>query len=199
MRITKKLLIVGCGRSGTRYTTKVLCRAGLNVGHETDGEIGRVDWNYVHPPPGEIGRYSLVLHQVRHPLRVIESFHSAGRASWGRIAKADPEIMGGTLLERCVRYWVRWNAAAERMAAWTYRVEDMEDVVPRILSACGKDLFRIDLRSALVVPKTDHSRRGNHKHSVRIPIVTVKSVEEAAPGDVGKLIEMASRYGYDFS
>jgi len=170
----------------------------LDIGHEVEGEVGRVDWNYVYPPTGDVD-YALVLHQVRHPLRVIESFHSAGNVSWGKILKADPQIRGGTLLQKCIRYWVRWNQVAERQAAWTFRVENMENILPRILLACGKDPLKIDWRSALEVSNTDHSRRGKHKHSSKIPTLTLANIQEAAPRDAEMVMEMASRYGYDLS
>jgi len=197
MRSVKKLLVVGCGRSGTRYASKVLRLAGLDVGHERDGRHGRVDWRCV-ADPSAAGRYGLVLHQVRHPLRVIESFHTAGKVSWGLIAKADPDIVVGPLLRDCVRYWVRWNQAAERMAARTYRVEDMASELPSILAACGMGPGA-DLSKALSVCTSDHTRRGHPKHGARLPSITMADVMSDAGDDVVPLLRLARRYGYELS
>jgi len=197
MRIMKKLLIVGCGRSGTRYASKVLGLAGLDVGHEKDGRHGRVDWRCVHDPSAR-GRYDVVLHQVRHPLRVIESFHTAGKVSWRLVSKADPAIVGGPLLRDCARYWVRWNLAAEEMASMTYRVEDMGFVLPSIFESCGIDL-RADWRSSLAVGTADHTRRGSRRHGRKIPSLTMAVLRESFPSEAQEVSELASRYGYDLS
>jgi hypothetical protein len=195
----RKLLVIGCGRSGTRYASKVFRAVGLDVGHEEDGRDGRIDWKCVHSPPEVFGGYSLVLHQVRHPLRVIESFHSASKGSWGWVARADPGIVSRPLLRSCARYWVRWNLAAEEEADWTYKVEDLIGVLPRIMESCGLDPSFVDMPSVLGIPATDHTRRGTEKYGSRIPLLTVDRLRECAPEEVVEILRMAVRYGYDLS
>jgi hypothetical protein len=192
----RRLLVVACGRSGTRYASKVLRAAGMDVGHERDGVHGRGDWRMAHASAGELASYGVVLHQARHPLRVVESFHSASKVSWGVILGADPRIASPSLLSRCVRYWVLWNEAAEALAEWTYRVEDMEEVVQRIALECGVE---VDLSGFGDVPVTDHTRRGSRKHGHKIPSLGMDEVRGADPGMAERLEEMASRYGYDLS
>lgn len=91
------IVITGCGRSGTAYTSAVLQELGIRCGHERvfkarepvicfDGSHGDSSW-YAAPflsrlPPG-----CIVFHQVRPPLDVI--------ASWaGRRTFRSPQIEG---------------------------------------------------------------------------------------------------------
>ena len=39
-----KVLVIGCGRSGTLYTATVLQLLGIDVGHELPGRNGMVSW-----------------------------------------------------------------------------------------------------------------------------------------------------------
>lgn len=85
----RPFVVTGCARSGTTYTSLVLPRLGLRVGHEavftprTRAFVGMGDldgdcsWLAV-PFLNQLGPDSLVIHQVRHPLLVVRSLLGVG-------------------------------------------------------------------------------------------------------------------------
>ena len=136
----KPLLIIGCGRSATKYITKVLKIGGVQIGHERLGPEGMASWlpvtkkRYKHPFRGD--RYEdfqkvykvdpIIVHQVRTPIKVISSFQVASSRSWLYISRVEPKIKKDEpLIIRCMKYWLYWNLKAERMAEWTYPVEHL--------------------------------------------------------------------------
>lgn len=83
-----KFIITGCGRSGTNYVASRLNSAGVNCGHENvftvNGPVldasyydGDSSW-FAAPYLGNVFPDACVLHVVRNPLKVIESFHKIG-------------------------------------------------------------------------------------------------------------------------
>lgn len=87
MKTKKKLLVTGCGRSGTLYITSCLQKLGLDVRHEEPvppngvmGKDGMVSWfmtvddsNPALGPGRKYYEFEYVLQLVRHPLKVIAS------------------------------------------------------------------------------------------------------------------------------
>lgn len=86
-------LITGFGRSGTHYTAALLQAIGLDAPHEDVGRDGAVSWKHIAPgsyvylgknrareivDPG----FSVVIHQVRDPLKVISSAYTFPENSW---------------------------------------------------------------------------------------------------------------------
>ena len=94
------ILITGCGRSGTHFISSLLIKAGVPFGHERISKFGGAAWQLVFDSeaPGAHGcirrgdyNFSIILQQVRNPLDVINSMHTAGRDSWNYIEKFVPE------------------------------------------------------------------------------------------------------------
>ena len=134
----KKLLITGCARSGTTYISKFLQNCGLDVPHEVTGEFGCISWMMAaddcFAPWGEgsLGyEFDLVFHQVRNPLKCISSVMiNQPNLTWDYICKHVPEIdILEPIIQRCAKYWYYWNLLAEKKADWTYRIEDLEQVI----------------------------------------------------------------------
>lgn len=193
----KPLLVIGCGRSGTRYAKEVLASVGINLGHEVEGPKGTVDWHKVADPSG----YSLVLHQVRHPIRVIESFHTVtmGR-TWNFICKHEPRIAREeSQLLRSMKYWLYWNLRAEAVAARTYRVEDMEDEIAGICRDLGVELSNNAMQRVRAASKQNHSRRKRPDVMEMIPSLSWVDLEDADSYVAGEIMVMARKYGYDLS
>ena len=83
----RKLLITGCGRSGTLYATELWRALGLDIQHERPvppngvmGEDGVASWFLAvddpEPPSGPSTQnyeFGITIHQVREPLKVIAS------------------------------------------------------------------------------------------------------------------------------
>jgi len=131
--LTKPLAIIGSGRSGTLYTTLLLRRLGIDVGHEQPGRDGIVSGWIVPTVDPET---SVVLHQVRNPLLVIPSTCRALESSWRRVREWVP-LPERPLLLRALHVWVLWNEIAQRKARWTYRIEDITSALPRLCDEIG--------------------------------------------------------------
>lgn len=136
----KKILVTGCGRSGTQFTWKILNSLGIEVGHEKMERNGTVDWTAVSWEPQRLNQFDLILHQVRHPLKVISSWHTveeshpSGKWAWGFLYNTlsiPPEM---SLLEKLMIYWLHWNLRAEEITRKTYQVERFMQEVPEVVS-----------------------------------------------------------------
>lgn len=162
-RVHLLVLVTGCGRSGTRYTTFVLRRLGLDVGHERLGKDGIASWSLAvdadHVPWGPSLRalsFDVILHQTRHPLRVVNSVMSFKDESWRFICEHIPCSLEDSLPLRAAAYWYHWNAEAERRADLTFRVENMTCALREICEMLG---IEADTSALDRVPTDVNTRR----------------------------------------
>ena len=150
---TRKLLIVGSGRSGTLYTSKVLSKIGYPIGHERVAACGACSMYFVSVAGGwEVWaptrkdsvlaekvpyRFETIWHQVRHPLKTIDSLAKSFNRSvrvWTaeRFGFSLPGKAGNLVcplpdkIRWATRYWIEANRACRAVASWTYRIEDWE-------------------------------------------------------------------------
>jgi hypothetical protein len=162
----KRLLITGCGRSGTLYAARVWQFLGLDIRHERpvppDGIIGAdgmASWFMAvddpQPPSGPSARdyqFDVVIHQVRQPLKVIASMAQfilrQGKRAPGFIERHVPETQLNPdeqnclnpqeqLLLKAARYWYRWNLLAEAKADRTIQVERLDQELPDLCDLVG--------------------------------------------------------------
>lgn len=153
MESLKQICITGCGSSGTKYITKVFNRMGLQVGHEKISIHGMASW-YVavgsnheriiyserderynpnhtyntHPCYDDFFSPPITLHQVRHPLKTISTLQRMRIYGmyWRYIRKHLPQIKyEEPRILQCMKYWLYWNEMAEKLAEWTYLVEEL--------------------------------------------------------------------------
>lgn len=145
----RKVLITGCGRSGTKFISTLLNNMGLDVPHEDLGTDGAASWTMAvdseQTPwgPGRRGlKFARVFHQVRHPLLVIPSLTTFTPPSWEFIEKhiacpaSDPPVL------RAAKYWYFWNIEAEKFAHWTYRVENLPSIFDEFCVKIGVPIRR---------------------------------------------------------
>ena len=153
-----KLLVTGCGRSGTAFASRWLRERGLDVGHERSGEHGIVswclaacekDWRCIPPATrmakldlpswhGEVSwrdEYTAIVHLVRSPLDAIASATTIGAESWEWIAQHIELDPGWSPLKKAATYWLRWNQLAEQMADVRVQVETVRHSMPRPVNA----------------------------------------------------------------
>lgn len=113
MSITrKKLLVIGCPRSGTTYTSKVMTKAGFPLGHECMDTFGTSSFLFIpkdatmktmnlllndpsHHPEGlrSSFEFDYTYHQVRNPLHNIDSMSkvcSMGVRKWAHVVMGVP-------------------------------------------------------------------------------------------------------------
>jgi hypothetical protein len=195
----QRLLVLACGRSGTRYASKVLRAAGLDVGHEKEGADGMVSWRSVGIESDFRDR-SVVWHQVREPLGVVSSFHTVMGRSWRFVSDADHRIpLGDPILVRCMKYWSYWNQECERRAEQTYRVEDLMSLLPLLLRRLGVDVTPEVLGRCSMVPSNDHTRRSGPRQAASYPALSWDDLVAAEPDVAARMRVQAQRYGYEFS
>ncbi len=154
IKFDKKLMITGCGRSGTRYITFLLRRLGLDVGHETVKEHGIASWctavDAEQTPWGISAQkynFEQIFHQIRHPLMVIPSTCSFKENSWQYICDHIPVSMDEPIMLRSAKYWYYWNLEAEKICEWSYRIEDVANVFDEFCERLNIPTDRLALES----------------------------------------------------
>ncbi len=142
------LLVTGCGRSGTHYTSELLKRLGLDVPHERVGRDGAASWKHIvsgtfvyvgkHREVEIDGSgFTRVLHQVRHPLKVIASMQTFSASTWQFMAKFIELDLAGPPVRRAMQAWVGWNRLVEPRARWRFRIEALADCFDRFCTEAG--------------------------------------------------------------
>jgi hypothetical protein len=159
-----KLLVTGCGRSGTNYTTVLLRRCGIDVPHEHYvGADGISSWMFAvrgrsapRGPAPFCYEFDHVVHQVRNPLMAIPSITTFREESWEYIAQYIAIDLSDPPLLRAARYWIEWNEIVERRAELRIRIEDMPAAVLPLARLIG---VHIDPAFIPEVPKDINTRR----------------------------------------
>lgn len=200
LRKNEKLVIIGCGRSGTKFTSSLFQELGIMVGHERLEKHGISSWCLV-PDTYKMAwgpSYKLldylkmpVIHQVRHPLDVISSVRTvfSGNKSWKFIQKFIPLNGNESLTLKSMKYWYFWNLIAENKSIFTYRVENIENELKKILEI-GK--FNVDYNIneiSRIISKKVNSRKHNDLSWNELKIVDEQLTS--------KIIDLAKRYGYE--
>jgi hypothetical protein len=215
----KKLLIIGCGRSGTLYSAEVWRRLGLDIQHERDfrppGELGKdgfASWFLAvddpSPPFGPSSHgyhFDCVIHQVRHPLKVIASVAQyilqQGFYSPVFIEKYVPQIKlcydqeflkyKDKLVLQAAYYWYHWNLMAEVKSTQTVQVEHLIENLPQLCNMVGIEFF----------PKNVYNLSSNinaRQHHVKEEpwVVTWEDLDNLDHSLCLMIQNLASKYGY---
>jgi len=190
MILFKKLLIIGCGRSGTKYTSTVLSALGADMPHEKIGKDGMVSWKEAFQPKWKLGlQYSKIFHQVRSPLGVINSCQTIREDSWKIISNHIPVEREDQLLIKCMKYWYYWNLLCERRAHQTFQVEQMQDMLKNIAKL-------------LAINPEEFEKYHDNKINTRRKAYQSHSWEDLEQYDkdlVKKCKQLALKYGYEIS
>jgi hypothetical protein len=184
--MSDKILITGCGRSGTKYISKVFRRLGVKLGHEVLYEDGIVStFSFLLD---DLKTYSFILHQVRHPLNVISSCQTLKQSTWDFfdenkvIKKVDP------LLLKCMNYWLNYNRMVLEVSNYTYKVEDFSLEVPHLFSMMHRDLpddYKARIKKV--------SRRTNRRKHSYLTWDDLFSVDESLTNEI---INLGNNLGY---
>lgn len=196
--VRRRVLITGCGRSGTTYTSQILCQCTpLQVLHEKIGDQGTCSW-YMAADPFHVfdsgNFYSQkiifkhIFHQVRHPLKVITSALTLSASSWNYIRREIPEIKEkDSLTVMSAKYWYYWNLKAEEFAEWRYRIEDIDFEIDRMAQLLE---ISVDKTKMQMISKKTNTR--NHP-----PYYTWSELKALIPEQLYlDILEMAHQYGY---
>lgn len=189
------IVILGCGRSGTRFSSKYLTQRGFRVGHEGLKYNGISSWFLTASdskvPTGP--EFKMVrdlgfniIHQVREPLASISSMQTIRKSNWQFIATQIPvDLDADSIVLRAMKYWFYWNKKAEMLTDKRVRVEHFQtEIGPYI---------RRKLKSPGEEKKISGKDRINsRKHSS----LTWEDLDREDAELTRKIKEMAARYGY---
>ena len=202
----KSLLVCGCPRSGTMYISQVLAHLGLQVGHMIMGEDGIVNFSLVGlgeyddfqfastegiPEEGinEVV-FDLIFHQVRHPVNAICSMMTMNdmKGFWEFVKnhiKLDLDDSTEEFL-RLAEFWIKWNQKAEKMADWTYTVEDLSNSNGYLYREFCE---RLEVGSKPIscdkIPTTN-----SHRHLNNYPKIYWNNIYEKDPKMCEEMLEM---------
>lgn len=188
------VLVTGCIRSGTAYTTQVLRNLGLDVVHEGSGKDGSVSAFLGTPdaklPPWHglaLSTYDIILHQVRHPVPVIASMRPSSDHFW-TFVHDHAGVDGKTVLLRSMQYWDRWNRIVEARAQVTYRIEDAP--WPELCTLLDVEY---DAEKIACVSTRTNSRQ-THPHYRRLFWSDLEAADQQL---CARIRALATTYGYD--
>jgi hypothetical protein len=213
----RKLLAVGCPRSGSHFLVRVLQNCGVKVGHEmfkADGTVGMFfavedcyypgkHWTTDDEQPVEDEsrqhrsdfEFEQVWHYTRDPRKVIPSVASRflNPQIWPwqeRHTGISCGIYPKTL--RAMRFWVAWNTLIERNEdiALRFRIEDIDSHWAEI-----KERLGIDPEKAM--PEVDRELGTVEKGPNRVKPMSWEQMKDVSEVDYIAVREMADRYGYE--
>lgn len=194
-------VIVGTGRSGTRYISQLLRAAGVKCGHENWWSLkfepttrlqGDASWIATFQVTGFEGH---VFHQIRDPLKVITS-----------LVRGRPELVPGTIPHEFRSRWVEmtgdplqdaiavviaWVKRAEAVSEWTWRLEDVDpELLREICSRIDRPIS--EQRAARAFAAVSRSTNAH-----RTPDTLPLRWDEIPPSDLKDEVQsIARRFGY---
>jgi len=199
-----RFVVIAVPRSGTRYFAE-LCRAnGVICAHEgyftkhgpmlrnpdrRFDAVGDVSWL---APPFLPMEGMVVVHQVRHPMKVIRSIYEMGLFDPAREHTRAPFVamarryfrFSEDPLHSALRFYIEWNERCEQITEKRYKIEEISNEIEHISKWLGNNLRFID-----DVSKTTNSR--DKEVSVDFKEQSLKYFPEYS-----KLQLLSDRYGY---
>jgi hypothetical protein len=204
----RPILITGCQRSGTAYTSALFTASGHWCSHERFyNEHAQyplrpetIESSHAAAPfLADIPEDTLVVHLVRHPLAVVSSllanrkFSGKKPASVKFARKHAPQILNESdnELQAVMRYWVEWNALVDPVTSVTWRLETFTPgEVMFALDVTGRTWNVGNVRKAFaIVPESVNASTRDIKQ------LTWDDIPTGALGS--QLRTAARRYGYD--
>ena len=209
-----RIIVTGTGRSGTGFASRWLTSVGIPAGHEAFFDwrglehavrllalrephfVGECSWEAAPFLNSDPLRDALVVHQVRHPRRVIESCLRVPVGVMPRYERFLFEHLPvvrryKTELDRTACRWVHWNRMIEEAIQgreyYFWRVEDGTDGLLRWLDGHGL-VDASQVKPAMQFANTHY----NHKHG---PPVEAR-LEDICPELGFALRDQIDRYGY---
>jgi hypothetical protein len=155
------LIIIGCGRSGTTYTSKKLKSLGIDIGHERLKKHGISSWYLVSdqkkvpigPNFKQIEKLGFpFVHQVRNPLNAISSMQAISWISFKFLSNEIPiDFKNDSKILKAMKCWYYWNLKAETKAVFTYQIEKFDQNLDELLELGKfphpKEKFNIDTKT----------------------------------------------------
>jgi hypothetical protein len=195
------ILVAAVGRSGTHYTARLLQQLDLDVGHETVGRDGTASWKHIttgrfvvrkkwrrqRTTYIDAGGFTTVLHQVRHPLKVIASMQTFGEASWRYMAQFTSLTLEEPTLRRAMVAYLEWNRLIEPRADWRFQIERLSEVFETFCRYVGVE----------PQPMPELPWAARESRTGRYAALGWADLEQADAALAEQIREMARTYGYE--
>jgi len=205
-------VVVSTPRSGTTFAASLFSALGVHCDHEyyfnlehavtsdlAYDKFGEASWfaaPFLHKLPAE----TVILHQVRDPLKTINSLISSGAMgsgptpwlSWDWLKRHTqfPDL-NASEAELAMFFWCQWHKRIERAmgcgirrAYFRYRVEQIEESLPFIMRLIGLRPDPALAAAALASVSTSTNSWGEYENVVARENVSAE------------VRELATRYGY---
>lgn len=131
--------------------------------------------------------FAKIIHQVRHPLKVIASSTTLFDLTIDHIKKYVPipeeTVHKDQPIKLCMRSWIGWNQLIEEKADWRYRLEELQTIFPEFCRQLG-------------IPKQPMPGIGK-RNTRRHDDFTWADVYQADEDLAAQVQAMARRYGYE--
>lgn len=218
---SRKLLITGCGRSGTLYAAELWRALGLDIRHERPvppngvmGADGMSSWFLAvddpEVPSGPSGinyDFVVVIQQVRHPLKVIASVAQfilkEGERAPDFIERNVPEIKltpderenlasKEQLVLEASRYWYYWNKISETKADKILKLEELEYELPELT-----DLVGVEYQPEVLENISKETNARNWHVQDEPWVVNWDEIKRLDPKIYEEIRNLGASYGYD--
>lgn len=137
----KNILITGHPRSATHHISNLINAMGYSCKYEKRNPEGfTASWKHIksgtfEKPCGEtdiVCDFDKIIHQVRHPLKVIASSTTLWTMSMNYMGQfidlPDPIVNKDNTIKNCMITWLQWNEMIEKKATWRYQIEQLYDI-----------------------------------------------------------------------
>ena len=196
-----KFVIIGTGRSGTTYIAELLTECGIPCGHETIfdyrgitkrfGYKGDVSWLAL---PYLSNFNGTVLHQTRHPMKVINSllginFFTHNSFEPFRNFASQYFYFSGDEVNDAMRWYTNWNTWCEEYASFRFKVEELDEMYADLLKAININDINIQERFRIALNKKEKSTNTRAKMNL-----TFSDLPNGRDKDA--LLEISQKYGY---
>lgn len=189
------IVIIGCGRSGTTFTSRWFKNINIKIGHERFLRDCISSWYLTSeqnkvplgPSFGDLLKIDkVVIHQVREPLKAISSMLSTGSLSWHFLAKEIPvNPSNDAKVLMAMKYYYYWNRLSEKKAQFRVRAEYFEHDIARVLNV-------LDYRNIPINNLTETSRVNTRSYkSLSFHDLVLEDAQLA-----NNIIKMGQGYGY---
>lgn len=183
-----RILITGCGRSGTKFTSHLIKNLGLNVKHEKPGKNGTIDWHLAPILKNIHSDFNVILHQVRHPIKVISSMQNTN--SWKYIEKFLPQTKNKDIIHRSMIYWFKWNQMVEPYAHFRYQLEEIEEEI--VFNEICK-LLKVKADKSCITKTKNNPRNFNKRNHSNLNWSVLQKKDAKL---TEKIKELAKKYKY---
>lgn len=211
-----RILVAGCGRSGTGFLAEVMRRAGVESGHERvfGPATATARWRHTRfeaswlcmPWIATLPDWVELVHLVRHPIHNAASWLGVGmfdddpdpgHAPYRRaLERFAPGVLERpTPLERWAAHWVVWTEHLLVHAEHRWRIEDLDasggDQLAKLAESTGI-CAAADVRAAYALVPRDWNRRGR-------AAVTPAELQSLDGDLLARVHGLCDEFGYDLA